>query len=367
VKKTAARVMCLDGLRALSIILVVVGHLGGTRGSPLGKTHVVLPFLASMGVGVFFVISGYLITRLLLAEQESRGSIQLSGFYFRRIFRILVPYYTFLAAIALASRLGWVQLAPGDLGYALTYTSNYHLHPAWPLAHTWSLAVEEQFYLLWPALLVTLGVRRAMWLAAAFLVSAPFGRLFVWYAQPEMHDLIGHTFGTVADTIAAGCLLAVISDRLWKKGWYRALLESKWFALVPIAVLAMVVVDDRPRLAYTVALPVNLCLALIVDRCMRLPSSWATRLLSLAPIAAIGRVSYSIYLWQQVFLDRTSTTALTAFPVNLVAVALVATAAYFVIEKPSMAARSSLEAWFQQVLTAPGRRPASVGKEARIA
>ena len=340
------RLPCLDGLRAISIGLVLFGHLGGTRGFPLAHGQ---PFLASLGVRVFFVISGYLITRLLLQEQQARGSILLRSFYFRRIFRILVPYYVFLAAMVLAGRLGWVHFAPGDLGYALTYTSNYHLHHEWTLGHTWSLAVEEQFYLIWPALLVLLGVRRVMWLAAAYLLAAPMGRLFVWYLQPALREGIGHTFGTVADTIAAGCLLAGISDSLWKKGWYRSFLRSGWFVLLPLAVVGTGVFEDRPRLAFTLgALVVNVGVALFIDRCLRLPDSLPARLVSIAPLVAIGRVSYSIYLWQQPFLDRTSAGIAASFPRNLIAVAIISAAAYFLVEKPALSARTALEAWIRR-------------------
>ena len=339
-----ARVPCLDGLRAVSIAFVLFGHLGGTAGFPIGAGHTTLPFLASLGVRVFFVISGFLITRLLLLEQASRGSIHLPRFYFRRVFRILVPYYAFLAAMAAAARLGWVALRPGDMGYALAYLSNYHAEPAWTLAHTWSLAVEEQFYLLWPALLALLGVRRSLWGAAALLVLCPLARLYVWYFDPAMHVLIGHTFGTVADSVAAGCLLAGVGERLWSTARYRALIESRWFFLVPLAVLAMGAFEDRPRLAFTVgATVINLGVALIVDRCIRFPQSLASRALTLAPIAAIGRASYSIYLWQQPFLNRAAGGLLAGFPQNLLAVAVVAALAYLLVERPAMLARAAIE------------------------
>lgn len=357
--KQAARVPCLDGLRAVSIALVVLGHLAGTAGFPIGAPRVFLPFLASLGVRVFFVISGYLITRLLLQEQRSRGSIFLPMFYFRRIFRIMVPYYAFLAAIVIAARIGWVQLGPGDLGYALTYTSNYHFHGEWTLAHTWSLAVEEQFYLIWPALLVVLGVRRSLWVAAAYLAVAPAARILAWSMLPGLREGMGHTFFSVADTIAAGCVLAGVSGFLWKSERYRALLQSRWFALVPLAVVAVGAFDDRPRLAFTVgALAVNFGVALCVDRCLRLPGSAATKLLSLAPVVAIGRASYSIYLWQQPFLNRSSAGIAAHFPQNLIAVALIATLGYLVIEKPALSARTALEPWLRRALGRPGRETA---------
>jgi peptidoglycan/LPS O-acetylase OafA/YrhL len=341
----------LDGLRALSILFVIFGHLGGTRGFPIGGQHVYLPFLASLGVRVFFVISGYLITRLLLIERRERGSIYLPTFYFRRAFRILVPYYVFLAAMVCAAQLGLVELHPGDMGYALAYLSNYHLHHAWTLAHTWSLAVEEQFYLLWPALLVLVGVRRSMWVAAAFLLAAPMTRLGVWYLEPALRDGIGHTFETVVDSLAVGCVLAGVTDRLWARPRYRALLGSRWLALVPCAILAVGLVDDRPRIAFTLsALVINLGVALCVDHCLRFPRSLPTRVLSLPPLIAIGRVSYSIYLWQQPFLNREATGLPSHFPANLLAAAAVSALAYFAVEKPALTARLALEAWLRPVL-----------------
>jgi peptidoglycan/LPS O-acetylase OafA/YrhL len=360
VDRQCGRIPSLDGLRALSISLVVFGHLGGTAGFPIGSPRVVLPFLAVLGVRVFFVISGYLITRLLLEEQEKHGSICLSMFYFRRIFRILVPYYVFLVAMAAAARMGWVELGPGDLGYALAYIGNYHPHSAWTLGHTWSLAVEEQFYLLWPAVLVLFGVRRAMWVATASLFIAPLVRVGVWTLLPASRDGVGHTFGTVVDPLAVGCLLAGISDHLWQDARYRALLKSRWFSLVPLAVLSTVVFEQRPRFAFTIAPAViSVGVALCVDRCVRLPGSLWTKALTIAPIVAVGRASYSIYLWQQPFLNRFTSGLAARFPQNIIAAAVVATIAFFLVEKPALAARQALEGRLRRVLLGP-RRPSTV-------
>jgi len=205
VEGSGVRIRSLDGLRALSVALVILGHLGGTQGFPVGSSASALSFGAMLGVRVFLVISGYLITRGLLADEEAHGRIRLGSFYFRRIFRIFVPYYAFLAAMAAAAHFGFIKLAPGDLGYSLAYLSDHHLHAEWThgrwtLGHTWSLAAEEQFYLLWPLLLVLLGARRALWVAAAALVAAPVGRLLVWYLQPEASFAIGKTFATVVAT-----------------------------------------------------------------------------------------------------------------------------------------------------------------------
>src|SRR6185503_16392845 len=153
------RVPSLDGLRAISIALVVFCHMAGTRGFPISEAAGnILPF-AALGVRVFFVISGFLITKLLLAEWSRTGGIDLSRFYLRRTLRIMPPYYVLLVAVAMAASVDLIRLAPGDLAHAATYTSNYAPDRSWWIGHTWSLSVEEQFYLLWPAVLLLAGRR----------------------------------------------------------------------------------------------------------------------------------------------------------------------------------------------------------------
>src|SRR5215831_9701446 len=208
------RIRSLDGLRAISIGLVMVSHLVGTRGFPIPDRVGRVFELGELGVRVFFVISGFLITSILLRELKSSQTINLPKFYFRRTLRIFPPYYLFLFALTLAGALGLIALNPGDLIHALTYTSNYHSDRSWLVGHTWSLAVEEQFYILWPAVLLLLGKRKGLWLAAACLLAAPFLRIGIWEAFPDIRAGIGQRFETVADSIAAGCLLAGIRPRL---------------------------------------------------------------------------------------------------------------------------------------------------------
>src|SRR5258708_33942090 len=149
----SGRVPSLDGLRALSIALVLISHLVGTRGFIVPQAIGRFFSLGELGVRVFFVISGFLITSLLLEELESEGRISLIRFYFRRTMRILPPYFTLILAVVLLEAAGWITLAPKDKLHALTYTSNYYPERSWYLGHTWSLAVEQQFYLMCAALL----------------------------------------------------------------------------------------------------------------------------------------------------------------------------------------------------------------------
>jgi len=342
-----SRVASLDGLRAVSIGMVILGHLAGTQGFPIVKAAVPAA-LAALGVRVFFVISGFLITRLLLIEQEKTGTVRLTTFYFRRAFRIFIPYYAFLAVVVIAARVGWLELAPGDMKYALAYATNFHPQRAWALWHTWSLSIEEQFYLVWPALLVLAGVRRSLFVAGGWLVLAPCWRIFLWYFDPGSHAQIGHTFGTVADALAIGCLLAGVREGLWRDARYRLLLGSRWFALVPLAVIVAGLSADRPRIALTIGtLIVNGGVALCIDRCLRFPGRLSTQFFSMRPMVAIGRASYSIYLWQQLFLDRSSSSWASSFPMNLLLVAAVSTLSCHLIEKPSLKARVKAERWLE--------------------
>jgi peptidoglycan/LPS O-acetylase OafA/YrhL len=166
-------------MRAVSIALVLLSHASATRGAPawLGRA---LPAVGAgnLGVRVFFVISGLLITRLLLREQRRTGGVALGAFYLRRTFRIFPAYYVFLGALVAAAALGWRAPVPElALLHAATYTTNYSLIETWVVGHTWSLSVEEQFYLLWPPLLAWAGGRAAFLVARGFVLLAPAIRL----------------------------------------------------------------------------------------------------------------------------------------------------------------------------------------------
>src|ERR1700753_2781860 len=138
----------LDGLRTISVVLVMLGHLYGTRGYPQDAITRQAGRFAHFGVEVFFVISGLLITTLLLKEREQTGRIDLVNFYLRRTFRIFPAAFFYITVVAIVAH-------PGYLRYAYTYTMCYASQARpWLLGHLWSLSVEEQFYLLWPAALI---------------------------------------------------------------------------------------------------------------------------------------------------------------------------------------------------------------------
>jgi peptidoglycan/LPS O-acetylase OafA/YrhL len=342
------RIPSLDGLRALSILLVLLAHVSGTTGFPI-PMHVMETFdIGNMGVRVFFVISGYLITGLLIREEQQTGTISIRQFYFRRTLRIFPAYYTFLALVAIAAAAGWVALKPHDMLHALTYTENYNADHSWIVGHTWSLSVEEQFYLLWPAVLLLSGTRRGMWIAAAFACAVPLIRVGIYYAAPVWYPRTGYTFEGVGDAIATGCLLAGWRSRLWANLRYRALLQSRWFWLVPAAAFG-ISSADRPRIQGLVGITaMNICAAICLDWAIRNSEGAVGRVLNSAPLVFIGQMSYSLYLWQQPFLDRSSTSPLSRFPVNIALAVAAALSSYYLVERPCLRMRKRIEVWWNQ-------------------
>src|SRR4051812_19722615 len=198
VRGTAARIPSLDGLRAISIAFVLMGHLVWTRNFPLRSGWVTN--FAELGVRVFFVISGYLISSLLFADRVRIDAGKLTAgqalkqFYVRRAYRIFPAAYAFLVVMAVLDATDVIHLLRNDLLCAATYTSNFHQPRAWWLGHLWSLSVEEQFYMLWPAVVLLAGARRATWVAAAALLLAPAARVVVWTRWPELRMHVGEAF-----------------------------------------------------------------------------------------------------------------------------------------------------------------------------
>jgi peptidoglycan/LPS O-acetylase OafA/YrhL len=327
------RIATLDGLRAIAIAFVLVAHASGTGMIPMSPAA---HLCGDLGVRIFFVISGFLITTLLMRERAKLGQISLGAFYLRRVFRIFPAFYAYLAVVVALACAGSIAANGRDVAFAATYTMNFHRQPAWSVGHLWSLAVEEQFYLVWPLAIVALGLARAYTFAIGAILVAPFVRVAVWYAAPQFRALTDEAFPCVFDALAIGCLLAIARDRLdaWRS--YRAILNARWFWAIPLACVGSLVLT-RPwfqlGLAMTVA---NVGIALALHRCVTHPNDLAGRILEHPVLVRIGTLSYSLYLWQQLFLNRHSTSWWNAFPVNIGFACLAAWLCHCLIEQPML-------------------------------
>ncbi len=346
--KPGSRILGLDGLRAFSISLVLIAHLLGTRNfhPPEVVSRLLGLFsLGPLGVRTFFVISGFLITSLLMEEERRTGTVSLSRFYFRRTLRLFPLYYLYISIIVLMEAIGALSLRPGDVWHAMTYTTNYHRDRAWDLGHAWSLAVEEQFYILWPFLYRRLGQSRAQRVLCGYILLAPVWRLLIAFVLPSQRLGIGETFFTTADGIACGCLLALGRRRLTEHATYRRWIDSHAYLLIMPAVLAINALGRFAKLDWVFCITAqNVLIALFIERVTRSERGWVPKVLNARPLVLLGLWSYSVYLWQQPLLNRqVQDSWLTAFPGNLLGCLALAATSYYLVEQPALRLRQRLE------------------------
>ena len=343
------RIPSLDGLRAISVSLVVVTHLLW-HPDFFGIRAVYAKWFAPeghLGVQVFFVVSGFLITSILLRELDSTKHINLGKFYLRRTLRIFPAYYCFVLIMIILQVAGWIKLAPDDVLHALTYTMNYHAERSWFIGHTWSLSVQEQFYLLWSAVLLSVDKRRGLWIAFSVIALCPLIRLSIWYLFPSLFRYeINYRFETVADSIAVGCVLAGTHEWLKSQRLYHKVLESRFFILAPLLVFMYYLIStrDNSRLNLLCAITIqNIGIAACIAWSIANHSGKVGKVLNSKPMVFIGVMSYSIYLWQQLFINPKSSGVISHFPLNLILLAVASLASYYFVELPALRIRQRLE------------------------
>lgn len=330
----------LNGLRAISVVLVIVGHLSRTNGVP--RLDFGIGDYANLGVIVFFVISGFLITSLLLAEHEANGRVSLKLFYARRTIRIFPAAFAYIGVVGLLSAAGLIETAAREYWHAVTYTVNYMPGGSWYFRHLWSLGVEEQFYLFWPFAFTTLGPRRSRWAIAAVLAIGPAARLasgFLLRGTPYV-DL--RMFPMVGDCLAAGCLLASLRPWLESRQWYLRLFHPAYSAGLLATVLLLNRYLEHTPVRVLGQSVMNLALAVLIHRSVYRSGDAVGAILNWKPLAQIGVLSYSFYLWQQLFLNRSSEAWFAAFPQNLGLAIAAGCLSYVVVEKPLLSLRHRL-------------------------
>ena len=333
------RIHSLQGLRAVCISFVVLSHLSGTQDFP--RSHV-LEIYGNLGVRIFLVVSGYLITAQLLKEHARSGTISLRTFYARRSLRIFPAAYVFMM-VAIVTH--WTVLSGGNILTALTYTVNYYQRGDHVLGHLWSLGIEEQYYVIWPLSLL-LFYRRRLWIVAAVVAAGPPLRILFWLLWGTAG--LNHPFPVFMDALAMGSAMAILEPQL---GRFERAFASRWFVIVPILTFLLLASQLwSSRVYQSVGLSgLHLGIALSIKHVM----TKRYVLLNVWPVMWLGAISYSLYLWQQIFLNRGSSSLWTAFPQNLVLSILLATASYHLVERPFLKLR---ERW------AGKRRPHLVGE-----
>ena len=332
-------------MRGVAIILVILTH-------SITQNYVRVPYeievwqaicTGRLGVTLFFILSGFLITTLLLKELESNGRINLNNFYWRRGWRILPAYATFVVVLGFLSASQLVTLGDNDLWHMLTLTSNLGVM-SWYGGHTWSTSTQEQFYLLWPAAILLLGRRKGLYAALGIMLVLPLTRFCLWMITSDFIEATPYYPYTIVDAIATGAALACARPWLQQQTFYQRLLSSRLFPLVPTLVILGCLLGDRPRINAVFGIGMrHIGIALCLDWAMTNYKGRVGRFLNSRPLVFVGHISFSVYLWQQLFI---SPHPAARAPYNLIALGLVALASYYWIEQPAIAAGRKLENWF---------------------
>ena len=330
----------LDGLRGIAVLIVLVGHgpIAFLGGGP--------------GVTVFFTLSGFLITALLLEERRTNGRVDLGRFYARRALRLLPALAVCLVAVAIG--LTVLEMPLTGVWYAALYVAN--LAPALGaklpyLSHTWSLSLEEQFYVAWPLTLLLLARLRRPWAVAAAsgvgIAVCAVLRVVVdrdaLLTQPQALQVAFHLLWR-ADALLVGCLLALVLGPALRLP--RALIG--WAGACGVATVLAASLQARSDLYYSVwitAVPLATAAVLVWVLSIETPFS---RALTWGPLRYTGRISYGLYLWHfPIFvLLRRDLEHLPSVVEIAIATAVsfaVASVSYFVVERPFLRLKRRFE------------------------
>ena len=326
------RIPTLDGWRAVAISLVVMCHLGECFYPNQADYEQSFALNGAFGVDIFFAISGLLITKLLLEEFHGSGSFHLQRFYLRRAFRILPAYLAFLIAHSILGlwRSGW------EIASCLLFFRNYipDAMASKGTVHLWSLAVEEHFYLLWPGLLAWLGPRRAKNWPAALALAVGMWRLIDSQLATPLLPQVFYRFRTDLrlDALLWGCAIAfALQDEKAREKLKKQLPFKGMLVIVAIILLSMRYFTPMTSLMIAALIPFVLAATLLH------PNWLLSRILESGPIVWVGRISYSLYLWQAIFLIpqwEHPAEWWRQWPGNLILCLIVAPLSYYLIEKP---------------------------------
>jgi len=342
----------LDGWRAVAIGLVLLAHGSESMQLVFNSTWLahsaLFKQLGLLGVQLFFGLSGFLITSKLLEEEARHDQVSLRGFYWRRAFRILPASLVFLAVVGALAFAGVLNISLGRWLSTLLFAANYsQAEHSWYLGHFWSLAVEEHFYFLWPLAFVLLSISRrriALALGLALLVA-------LWRALDFKLQLSGATpaqFWGRTDIAVDGILWGVLLALLYANAAIRPYLQRflmhplTWPALAITVMLVQAMPSLNWKLDFALISVKAALIPLLMLGTLLQSSSAKSRLLESAPFRHVGRLSYSLYLWQQLFLvwndERVTGLAIVqTFPLNLLALYLCASVSLRFIETPMIA------------------------------
>ncbi len=355
----------LNGLRALSIFLVLhahgylsvitflqhlFSHISPSISASLAQTIQTAEIPGGqIGVNIFFVISGYLITLLLIKEEKANGFVSLKLFYIRRTIRIFPVYYFLLFVYFLFQIFGIFSFSTDSWIRSLTYSKDFPLEKGsdWETGHLWSLSVEEHFYLLWPLIFKFLK-KNKMAFAILVIVASTAVRLFT--ETTHMHLF------SRADALMWGCIFGLYNDRIiaFINNAYQ---KSKYLMLLPFIVLLLAIASKKllalagfyntehivSAFFGSFGMITDISIAFTILISINFENNLWFKLLNCSFLEYIGKLSYSIYLWQQIFFSE-KVGNLKSFPLNIILIFVVANLSFYLVEKPLLSLRTKFKA-----------------------
>ena len=290
----------------------------------------------NLGVNVFFILSGFLITELLLFEEKKSGRISIRHFYLRRAFRILPAYYFYLIVLFTFQLTGQIKISLPSWLTSITFTKYLNWNVDWLTSHAWSLSIEEFFYLLWP-LAFYFSAKGRLGIALIFSLISPISKFI--FLITEWDFLAVNPLFNRMDAIAIGCILALQKEKVFtgvsaKRKWVITtifLLFLSWrFLPWMIGKLDITILNHLIDVFYGSI--VNILLALIIIFSTRVKDGFWYKFLNSSLMSFLGQISFSLYLWQQFYIFN-GNLSINFLPLNLVWLFLTAIFSYYFIEQ----------------------------------
>jgi len=342
-------IRCLDGLRAVAIILAILSHAVHTGIPSWTKSSFEYWNAGTVGVRLFFLISGFLITTILNNELQKYGNINFKRFFIRRTLRIFPAFYTYLLVLGVLSLLKIIEIDSLAIILAFFYIQNLNVfqntdlfQSSWLVKHSWSLSVEEQFYIIFPFILRKLKaiIKKNVFISLISInIICSFFRVLN-YSFPEVSRMTGGVFFMHCDFLLFGAFVAFYL--IEHKDYLKKSIYPFRYVFLVIAIITLIFAS---RIEYYSAINILISGNLILFANLYIlvffilfPYSTLGNILELKPLKWIGKLSYSLYIWQQLFLGSTDLfiqyKSLSLFPYNFLMIFIFAILSYFVIEKP---------------------------------
>ncbi|WP_421944652.1 acyltransferase family protein [Pedobacter sp.] len=333
----------LDGWRAVAILMVIFGHFMLTleKGSII-HTFLKLVAIGDIGVKIFFVLSGFLITTLLIKEKIKYDRINLKNFFIRRALRIIPVFYLYLIVVFLVNHFFRLNLVLSNFIVPLFYINNFNfLSRTWITGHSWSLAVEEQFYLIWP--FIFKHFKNSLLICLIIILIIPFFKI-AEYANSQIGNYILAPFFIPSSSIFSGALVSLLCFNPHISSKITIAKNFNFIAFILAIIVTYSIYFFSVKGLYgklllpfgNILTDISICYMILFSVLRK--NHFIFRILNSKTFLQIGIISYSLYIWQQLLIIPKGNYPVLEqylyFPINLLCVFVIGFLSYYFFEKP---------------------------------